>query len=552
MPFVQAKCPECGGMLAVDNSKKAAVCQFCGEPFVIEDTIINNNTYNTTNHNYGDGAVVNVYENQNSVSALIERVFMFLEDGDFESADEYCEKVLDLEPENAQVYLGKLMAELRVNKKEALKICSQPFDDRLNYKKILRFGDAQLINELKGYIACIKERLETERLERERKEEAERLERERRETAERLECQRQEEARLEEERQESEFKAKRNIFIAICVTLVIVFSIGISKLDVISETKYDDALDLVESGRYLEAITKFEDLGEYKDSQQEILNAKYMLAEDYYNSEKYEEALAIYSELGDYKDSQQGILKAKYKLAEDYYNRELYEEALAIYSELGNYQDSATKIVSVKKDYQDSLLKNAEVGSFLYFGKYEQDNNIENGQEDIEWLVLAKEDNKILVISKFALDSHPYNTENVNITWENCTLRKWLNNDFKNTAFTSDEQSIIITTNNPAHKHAVYSTDPGNDTNDELFLLSNVEVEKYFTQKEYKYCEHTDYVTKKKKNSGNPYSKNSWWLRTPSITEKGACYVDKMARIIGTDVSNVDIGVRPAMWIENN
>ena len=67
MPFVQAKCPECGGMLAVDDSKKAGVCQFCDEAFIIQDAINNYNTYNTYNndtqvtHNYGEGAVVNIY-----------------------------------------------------------------------------------------------------------------------------------------------------------------------------------------------------------------------------------------------------------------------------------------------------------------------------------------------------------------------------------------------------------------------------------------------------------------------------------------------------------
>lgn len=70
MPFVQAKCPECGGMLAVDADKKAAVCQFCGEAFIVQEAVNNYNTYNTTNnnynttHQYGDGAVVNVYEDK--------------------------------------------------------------------------------------------------------------------------------------------------------------------------------------------------------------------------------------------------------------------------------------------------------------------------------------------------------------------------------------------------------------------------------------------------------------------------------------------------------
>ena len=60
-----------------------------------------------------------------TVDSLLKRVFIFLEDGDFDSADEYCEKVLDLDPKNALAYLGKLMADLEVEKKEDLVNCKE-------------------------------------------------------------------------------------------------------------------------------------------------------------------------------------------------------------------------------------------------------------------------------------------------------------------------------------------------------------------------------------------------------------------------------------------
>ncbi len=63
-----------------------------------------------------------------NVSPLLRRVFLFLEDGDWQNADEYCERVLDIEPENALGYLGKLMAEQRVRKQEDLNHCEKPFD----------------------------------------------------------------------------------------------------------------------------------------------------------------------------------------------------------------------------------------------------------------------------------------------------------------------------------------------------------------------------------------------------------------------------------------
>ncbi|MBR3863451.1 MAG: leucine-rich repeat protein [Clostridia bacterium] len=79
-----------------------------------------------------------------NITPLLKRVFMFLEDGDFESANEYCEKVLDQDPENAQVYLGKLMAKLQVRRPADLCQLNYPLNDDPDYKKVLRFADDEL------------------------------------------------------------------------------------------------------------------------------------------------------------------------------------------------------------------------------------------------------------------------------------------------------------------------------------------------------------------------------------------------------------------------
>ena len=92
-----------------------------------------------------------------NITPLLKRAFMFLEDGNWQEADEYCEKVLDLEPECAEAYLGKLMAELRVHKQEELADLAEPFDDQNNYQKAMRFGDDKLTGALKGCIAHINE-----------------------------------------------------------------------------------------------------------------------------------------------------------------------------------------------------------------------------------------------------------------------------------------------------------------------------------------------------------------------------------------------------------
>lgn len=105
-----------------------------------------------------------VNANNSNVVPLLERVSIFLEDGKWNDANIYCEKVLDIDPKNAQAYLGKLMAELRVKSRKQLADCTQPFDNLDNYGKVIRFGDEKLENEIRGYISHIKERNENNRL----------------------------------------------------------------------------------------------------------------------------------------------------------------------------------------------------------------------------------------------------------------------------------------------------------------------------------------------------------------------------------------------------
>lgn len=93
-------------------------------------------------------------------ASLLKRAFMFLEDADWKSANEYCEKVLDIDPENARAYVGKLMAELCVRTQEGLKEQAEPFDQRSNFQKAIRFGDAAVVEYLNGVITHIKQRNE--------------------------------------------------------------------------------------------------------------------------------------------------------------------------------------------------------------------------------------------------------------------------------------------------------------------------------------------------------------------------------------------------------
>ena len=83
-----------------------------------------------------------------------------------------------------------------------------------------------------------------------------------------------------------------------------------------------------------------------------------------------------------------------------------------------------------------------ERGDIVTFGSYEQDKNLNNGSEDIEWLVLGitKDGKSMLLISRYCLDWVQFNDEKVGVTWEDSYVREWLNDTFLNEAFTRTEQ----------------------------------------------------------------------------------------------------------------
>ena len=100
-----------------------------------------------------------------NISPLLKRAFLFLEDEEWDTAIEYCEKVLDMDPECAMAYLGKLMAELFISKQEDLKEHYEPFDEYNNYQKAIRFADPALKETLEGYIDHINTRNENDWME---------------------------------------------------------------------------------------------------------------------------------------------------------------------------------------------------------------------------------------------------------------------------------------------------------------------------------------------------------------------------------------------------
>lgn len=117
------------------------------------------------------GAIKETYVVNNGISAdsspLLKRAFMFLADGEWENANEYCEKVLDTDPENGQAYLGKLMVDLKIKNQTDFIDVKVDFENNKNYRKVLVFGDANTKTKLKDILENI---IKAEIAEKERKE----------------------------------------------------------------------------------------------------------------------------------------------------------------------------------------------------------------------------------------------------------------------------------------------------------------------------------------------------------------------------------------------
>lgn len=222
-----------------------------------------------------------------------------------------------------------------------------------------------------------------------------------------------------------------------------------------------------------------------------------------------------------------------------------------------DYKDSASKLNSIKPQYQKISLSKAAVGDYVFFGTYEQDNNTSDGEEEIEWIVLAKENSKVLVISKYALDGQQYNSSYKDITWETCSLRTWMNETFLNKVFSADEQAKIATTNVSENKDLMDSTDPGNATMDKVFLLSIAEAKEYFMTAESRKCVPTAYAKAQGVYTGSGYTTVSgeatcwWWLRSPGHDQRSAALGDYDGSVLGYGVSASGgfAAVRPALWI---
>ena len=222
-----------------------------------------------------------------------------------------------------------------------------------------------------------------------------------------------------------------------------------------------------------------------------------------------------------------------------------------------------------KKSYDFSKLKK---GDTFLFGSYEQDGDLTNGKEPIEWIVFSKDNSELYAVSRYALDNLEYHYKTrEEVTWETCSLREWLNDKFYNAAFNKTEKKLIKTTTVKNYDNPIHGTSGGNDTKDKIFLLSHTEMtdkkngfnEDYNEYDINRRCGATDYAVnyRKLRRSDDPNSWNyktadgdyacDWWLRTPAYNHSYASFVYSFGylSLMGFSTTNTN-GIRPAMKIK--
>lgn len=226
--------------------------------------------------------------------------------------------------------------------------------------------------------------------------------------------------------------------------------------------------------------------------------------------------------------------------------------------------NSQTKFVENKKSIAEDVLEGmVKLGTWQY--RYDDDGK----KIPVEWIVLDVKDGKALLLSKYVLDYKKFNETDKPVTWENSTLRKWLNEDFCEKAFDKNEIRIVSETNNRILDNWYTFVEGGEDTMDRLFVLStddivnpayglswpdDIDHDDKFSCWVHGCWEMNSLLMSPNGDYGVYTDQffSEWWTKTPGDHDNTMIYVRQTYtdHYNADDVVNREYGIRPAMWID--
>lgn len=253
------------------------------------------------------------------------------------------------------------------------------------------------------------------------------------------------------------------------------------------------------------------------------------------------------------------------RLQEEGSIREAYEG----FRKLGSWRDSAARAEALEREYPQLPYLSAEKWDLVTLGSYEQDGVLENGPEPLEWFVIYRESDgdaeKLELISRYCLECMAYNNEIKAVTWDQSSMRDFLNGRFYQESFSDEEKRMILPVTNENPGNDVLGIDGGPDTEDRVFLLNSLEMSVCFPDDQTKWTYGRAEPTQKAADEGIYVSEDTgdsgekteagytlWWLRGPGNEDYSAQFVEEDGNVFegGAEV-DIDYiyGMRPALWI---
>ena len=352
---------------------------------------------------------------------------------------------------------------------------------------------------------------------------------------------------------------KKCLLIALCVCAALLLcGCEKSKAD-----RYEDAKEFASVGEWDKAIEAFTALDGYEDSTKYLTYINALQAAE---NGQYDAAVSIFDDLADFLDSRQ---LSVYYQARQCEKNQAYEQAETLYQSLDGFKDSTERLTVLAPVIAERAAAKAardakfQMGSTITFGRYPQTRE-GTDSTPIEWLILDRDGDKALLLSRYGLENQPYNVEWTDTTWENCTLRAWLNDDFLKKAFSAEEQNAVCETlisNEKNQGYAAWNTDGGDDTQDKIFLLSFAEVNQYFGVVYNESCMEARmsptayasalgaFVNDGEYRTADGGKTGLWWLRSSGTSQNFAAFIAPDGSLYSINVAYEYGCVRPALWV---
>lgn len=489
-----------------------------------------------------------VIQGGSTVDSLLHRAELFLEDGRFQEASQYADKILDINYRYARAYILKLCAKLKCRSIAAMADLAVDFSSTDEFHKAMRFGSDEEISEFTELSDSAKEN--KRRIEEER-------------------------STKEQEKQHQKEKEKRDELVRNLEPIIKILNSKKDQTYAQAKEKKKVAEEKLTACQQ-NMDTTLSRIKSEIDNQQNTV--KQMLEEEADSKKQVEELESQLASLSGLRKMTQGgalktqLDKAKETMRTHIHSREDAEKKLKTVKDSEgtekekfeneiiflkqNIEECEQQIESARKNIADSAVDiDAFISAPLLFGSTKN----ESGKEPIKWKILKVEPYRMLIVPVYGLCAHVFHDGNAFPGWANSDIRKWLNSDFIADTFSEEEQSLL------SQQSVVTYVDPEGErtvtTEDKVFLLSTEEVEHYFTEKPDRKLLPTEYASNHGVHAYNGEESDYkidgrgccwWWLRSPAFDRRLATCVYLDGGFVNRTV-NAKVGaVRPAMWLTFN